>query len=388
PCGFLSTRPDGTIIKINGTLLHWLDHTRAELVGRRRFTDLLTVGGKLYHETHFAPLLRMQGEIGGIALELRRADGGRLPVLVTSVLRHGKDGRPAVVRTTVFDAHDRRSYERELLRARRQADEERDRLQKLVTTLQRSLLPPALPQVPGVEAAAHYRIASPDRVGGDFYDLFPLRGDRWGFFLGDVSGKGPEAATVTSLIRYTLRAAAETAPDLTGVLRTLNTAVLHQDHPGGQPRFCTVVYGELAPDGDGVALTLAGGGHPPALLLHADSTATYRFTPGGMLVGVAEDAEFATARARLAPGDTLLLYTDGLTEARTDDFGGRYGEEALHAFAAALAPARPAAVVAAVSDLLTGFGEGLDDDAAVLALGVPPRVPAVSASGSPTPAPS
>ena len=117
PCGYLSTLPDGQIAKVNATLLGWLGYTREELVGRRRFSDLLTAGGRIYHETHFAPLLAMQGEIGGVALELKAADGTRLPVLVTSVVRTGATGEPLMIRTTVFDARDRRAYERELLRA-------------------------------------------------------------------------------------------------------------------------------------------------------------------------------------------------------------------------------------------------------------------------------
>jgi len=119
PCGYLSTLLDGTIAKINATLLGWLGLQRDEVVGVRRFADLLTMGGRLYHETHFAPLLRMQGEINGVALELATADGGRLPVLVTSTLKTGGDGHPLLVRTAVFDARERRAYERELLAARR-----------------------------------------------------------------------------------------------------------------------------------------------------------------------------------------------------------------------------------------------------------------------------
>ena len=98
PCGYLSTLLDGHIAKVNGTLLNWLGYTRAQLVGRKRFADLLTVGGKLYHETHFAPLLTMQGRISGIALELKAADGSRLPVLVTSVLKTSGDGQPLMIR--------------------------------------------------------------------------------------------------------------------------------------------------------------------------------------------------------------------------------------------------------------------------------------------------
>ncbi|MGK5641715.1 PP2C family protein-serine/threonine phosphatase [Streptomyces sp. URMC 126] len=395
PCGYLSTLMDGTIAKINATLLDWLGLERAAVVGRRRFTDLLTVGGKLYHETHFAPLLRMQGELRGIALEMKTADGGRLPVLVSSVIKFGGTGEPLLIRTTVFDARDRRAYEEELLHrrqeaeraraeaerahaeaeeARRQAEADRVRLADALAVLQRSLLPDSLPAVPGLETAVYYHTASADRLGGDFYDLFPLDGKRWAFFLGDVCGKGPQAASLTSLTRYTLRAAALHDPDPAAALTTLN-AVLHDRYAGGgDPRYCTVIFGVVEPgaDGEGAAVHLASGGHPPALVLRADGRADYLPTPGGLLVGILPTAPVGTARLTLGPGETLLLYTDGLTEARTgpnrDDL---YGEDALRAFAADRAPASPQETIAALTGLLESFGDGLDDDTALLALGVP-----------------
>lgn len=363
PCGYLSTLPDGRITRINARLLGWLGYRREDVVGRLRFADLLTVGGKLYHETHFAPLLRMQGELGGVALELVAADGSRLPVLATSAVKAGPDGEPRQIRTTLFEARDRRAYERELLRARRDADRERDRVQQLVTTLQRSLLPPNLTAPPGLEVAAYYHPASADQIGGDFYDLFPLAAGRWGFFLGDVCGKGAEAASVTSLTRYTLRAAAvhDSAPE--AVLKTLDT-VLQQEY--GQ--FCTVLYGVLVPGENGCDITLASGGHPP-LVLRADGSLEPLHTPGGQLVGILPNTVFATTSAHLGPGDALLLYTDGLFEARTTG-RERYGEEALHAFTKALAPTTAPALVDAITGLLRSFGAGLDDDVAVLAMSV------------------
>ncbi|OKI41872.1 histidine kinase [Streptomyces sp. CB03578] len=380
PCGYLSTLMDGTIAKINKTLLDWLGLEREAVVGRMRFTDLLTVGGKLYHETHFAPLLRMQGELGGVALEIRKADGVRMPVLVSSVVKHGATGEPLLIRTTFFDARDRRAYEEELLRARkaaeeahRQAEADRARLQDALAALQSSLLPDTLPPIPGMETAAHYRTASPDRLGGDFYDVFPIDATRFAFFLGDVCGKGPQAAAVTSLTRYTLRAAALHDPDPVSALSTLNRAV-HERYSGGDPRYCTAIFGTLEPDpGTGqVTVRLASGGHPPALVLRADGTADFLPTPGGLLIGILPNAPFAPATTTLGPGDTLLLYTDGLTEARTGE--GRsalYGDEALRAFAADHAGRPPGAVMEALTGLLDGFGDGLDDDTALLALGVP-----------------
>lgn len=373
PCGYLSTLLDGRIAKVNTTLLDWLGYERGDLVGRMTFSDLLTVGGRLYHETHFAPLLRMQGEISGIALELKAADGSRLPVMVTSTVKAGTDGQPLLIRTTVFDARDRRAYEVELLRARQEADLERDRLKVLNTTLQKTLLPPALANVPGLDVAAHYHVASVDEVGGDFYDLFPLAAGTWGMFLGDVCGKGASAAAITSVARYTLRAAAVYNPDPAAVLTNLNT-VLNHEYNGTDPRFSTVIFGLLTPDPQrgGFRITLASGGHPPALLLRDDGTADYLHTPGGQLIGVLPDVHIAATTVHLAPGDTLLLYTDGLTEARTSTGGeDRYGDDALLGFGLNLAPTTASKTISAIRDLLDGFGTGVDDDTAVLAIHVP-----------------
>ncbi|WP_405577187.1 PP2C family protein-serine/threonine phosphatase [Streptomyces sp. NBC_01190] len=383
PCGYLSTLMDGRIAKVNTTLLDWLGFARTELVGRKRFSDLLTVGGRLYHETHFAPLLAMRGQVSGIALELKGADGARLPVLVTSQVKTGSDGQPLLIRTTVFDARDRRAYENELLRARKEAERahaeaeaarqvaemERVRLRQVVAVLQSSLLPPSLPQVPGVQAAAYYHPASVDDLGGDFYDLFALGADRWAFFLGDVCGKGPEAAAVTSLIRFTLHAALLHAPDPVAALTLLNT-MLHERYTGDDPRYCTVIAGTLTPrDGD-FDITVAAGGHPPAMLLRANGTAEQVRTPGGMLVGIMPTPRFTTAATTLAAGDTLLLYTDGLTEARTRQ-GPRYSEDDLHIFTQTLAPAGAGQTITALTALLESFGDGLEDDTALLALGIP-----------------
>jgi hypothetical protein len=144
------------------------------VLGHRRFTDLLTVGGRIHYETHMAPLLSMQGSISGFALDLRAGDGRRLPVLVAATAVRGPGGALRRIRVVVFEARDRRTYESELLRARRDADRERDRIQRLATVLQQTLLPPRLPEVPGLDAAAYYHPASLDDVGGDFYDLFRL----------------------------------------------------------------------------------------------------------------------------------------------------------------------------------------------------------------------
>ncbi|MEU0782987.1 SpoIIE family protein phosphatase [Streptomyces sp. NPDC006173] len=381
PCGYVSTLMDGTVAKINTTLLDWLGLSRPQVVGRMRFADFLTVGGRLYHETHFAPMLQMKGEVSGIALDIKAAANRRMPVLVTSKVKTSDDGEPLLIRTTVFDARERRAYETELLRGRRAAEEahrqaeaDRKRLQEALAVLQQSLLPAALPEVPGLEAASQYHTASPDLLGGDFYDLFALGDGRWAFFLGDVCGKGPQAAAITSLARYTLRAAALHDPDPVAVLSTLNT-VLHERYASGEPRYCTAIFGVLHPADEKTDVHWASGGHPSALIQHADGTADYLPTPGGMLIGVLPQAPFVTASAQLLPGDTLLLYTDGLIEARTGPRREVYGEDALRDFITDRPAAGPRSLIRALTGLLTDFGEGLDDDTALLALGVPAPQP-------------
>ncbi|WP_433379426.1 SpoIIE family protein phosphatase [Actinoplanes sp. CA-142083] len=381
PCGNLSALPDGTIVKVNATLLSWLGYTRDEIVGRIRFGALLTAGARIYYETHFAPLLTMQGEISGIALDLRAKDGSRFPVLISSLVKAGSDGQPQLVRTIVFDGRDRWAYEQELLRARRAAERESNRLRHLVSDLQRSLLPAVLQTPPGLETAAHYRMASADEVGGDFYDLFPMNDGRWGFFLGDVSGKGVEAAAVTALARYTLRAAAVYDPDPAAVLHNLNR-VLYQEYRH-DARYCTLVFGILTLRPDGFRAVIASGGHPDPLVLRADGTAEYHRTKG-RLVGVFPGSVYTNTIVDLRPGDTLVLYTDGVTEARAragPAADPRYGVDAVARFAADLAPAGAAAAIDAFVDLLDSFGEGLDDDTAVMAIGVPPPAPPAVRTG-------
>ena len=123
PCGYLSTLPDGLIVRVNRTLLAWLGYERDALVGKVSFQRLFTTGAQIYFETHYAPLLQMQGFVNAVALEMACADGRILPVLINSRQTRDADGAPLFTRTTVFDATDRRRYERELLVARRKAEQ-------------------------------------------------------------------------------------------------------------------------------------------------------------------------------------------------------------------------------------------------------------------------
>ena len=228
------------------------------------------------------------------------------------------------------------------------------------------LSPPA-----GVDAAAYYHPASVHEVGGDFYDLFPLSERRWGFFLGDVCGKGPSAAVITSLTRYTLRAAAVYDADPVAVLHNLDT-VLQQRRAATETSFCTAIFGLLTPSGAGFDIELASGGHPPALLLRADGTARYVQTPGGQALGIVPEPTFVATRIHMTAGDTLVLYTDGLTEARTGVDTARFDDDgALLRFGETHAPTTARQITADLEQLLARLADGVQDDAAILAIGVP-----------------
>ncbi len=123
PCGYVSTLPDGTFARVNHTFLSWTGYQREELLAGKRFQDLLTVAGKIYYETHYAPMLQMQGFVNEIAFDLVCRDGHRLPVLINTVQKRDDSGSPLLYRTTIFDARERRQYERELQLARRKAEE-------------------------------------------------------------------------------------------------------------------------------------------------------------------------------------------------------------------------------------------------------------------------
>ena len=136
PCGYLSTLPDGTVVKANATFLAWTGYDRDALIGQRRFQDLLSPGDRIFYQTHAAPLLLMQGMLREIAVQVISASGSRLPMLMNALLKRGEDGQPLIVRTVLFDASERLAYERELMAARRRAEESEARARVLAETLQ------------------------------------------------------------------------------------------------------------------------------------------------------------------------------------------------------------------------------------------------------------
>jgi serine phosphatase RsbU (regulator of sigma subunit) len=195
---------------------------------------------------------------------------------------------------------------------------------RIAHTLQRALLPESLPDIPGAEIEARYCAAGElNEVGGDFYDVLEQGAERWTLMIGDVCGKGPRAAGVTALARHTLRAAAmsgQTAPQMLG---TLHRALRCQP-PGAD--MCTVCLVTMERTSQRARLKVALAGHPPPLLIDPDGRARPIGQPGTLL-GMLDSIEFTETGAELRPGETLLLYTDGVVEAgRPHD---QLGEEGL-----------------------------------------------------------
>jgi serine phosphatase RsbU (regulator of sigma subunit)/anti-sigma regulatory factor (Ser/Thr protein kinase) len=185
--------------------------------------------------------------------------------------------------------------------------------------LQRSLLPPELPDIPGVELAAGYEAAGEgNEVGGDFYDVFEATPGRWRFAIGDVCGKGPEAAAVTGLTRHALRILAREGHDVPTVLERLNALIVDE---GSRARFITLIHGELrsAPaSGEAAIVSLVCAGHPQPLVLRSAGGVEAVAEPQPLL-GVLDGVTFEQNTFRLSPGDVLLCVTDGVTERRCDD---------------------------------------------------------------------
>jgi serine phosphatase RsbU (regulator of sigma subunit) len=190
---------------------------------------------------------------------------------------------------------------------------------EVARTLQRALLPPALPRIDGVEVAARYRAAGAGmEIGGDFYDVFEIGAGRWAVAIGDVCGKGPEAAAVTGLARHTLRTAALEPRDPSDVLAVLNEAIRSDSE---NVAFCTVAYGNLSVAPSGIRLALCLGGHPPPLVRRADGSVVPAGRPGTML-GVIDEPVLENDEIHLAPDESVVLYTDGLIERAGGDVLG------------------------------------------------------------------
>lgn len=182
--------------------------------------------------------------------------------------------------------------------------------------LQKSLLPRTLPTIPGIDLAAIYHpFGDGMEVGGDFYDVWAIGPDRWAVAVGDATGTGPEAAALTALVRNSLRTLTMMESEPGAIVRRLNSVLVAASEPDDE-RFCTAAFGVLDIR-DGVTLTLGGGGHPPLFVRRAGG-AVEIVPVGGALLGAFADPEVGTVRVSLRAGDTAVLLTDGVLEARRE----------------------------------------------------------------------
>jgi PAS domain S-box-containing protein len=235
---------------------------------------------------------------------------------------------------------------------------------QVARTLQRSLLPPDLPDIPGIELAAVYHPArGGGDVGGDFYDAFETGESGLYLAIGDVCGKGAPAAALTGIARHTVRAAAVRERSPEAILRTLNQALLRQMI---ERRFCTVAVGRLETTAAGARLTVCCGGHPPPLLIRRDGTVTEAGTPGTLL-GIYERVQLSDHAVDLEPGDAVAFYTDGVTEERRE--GHMFGEERLAELLRSSAGLSAAGIADRIERAVLEFGPGPPaDDVAVIVL--------------------
>jgi len=229
---------------------------------------------------------------------------------------------------------------------------------EIAETLQRGLLPPPLPHIPGWSIAAMYRPAGAENeVGGDFYDVFRVPGG-WLLAIGDVTGRGARAASITAVARYTLRTATLLSDDPLVALQTLNRVLLAR----GDAALCSVAAVTISAD-PREPVKLAVAGHPPPLLVDGEQVS--EAAPADPVLGAFPDAEWRIARCEIEPGQQLVIVTDGITEARGS--ADRFGEERLRE--ELRSAANPALALQRLEGSLHAFTGGeLDDDVAVLAL--------------------
>jgi serine phosphatase RsbU (regulator of sigma subunit)/anti-sigma regulatory factor (Ser/Thr protein kinase) len=236
--------------------------------------------------------------------------------------------------------------------------------------LQRGLLPPSIPQMPGIEAAASYRpLGDGIEVGGDFYDVWHIDDGTYALAIGDVVGTGPEAAALATRVRFSLRALTLRGSDASSTLEGLNAvlASASSDIDTGEV-FCTVVFVTLRRVESGYEALLASGGHPYPLVRRADGSIE-EVVLGGSLLGVLPHVNVALSRVLLEPGDMLVLFTDGVTEARTPG-GVMLMSAGVQDILRAVDGGAQAAVTALEEAVVSHVGGTLVDDLAVLAVSV------------------
>jgi len=352
----------GLVTEFNPAAEQAFGWSRAEVLGRPMAEHLIPAELRSEHHRGFDTYLRTgEGPVLGRRVELsaQRRDGTQFPIEL-AVTRIPIDGPPAFT-AYIRDITERRQTAQALY-------DSREQFAKLARTLQKSLLPPDLPAVAGMQLAARYHPAVEGlEVGGDFYDAFRTGRSSWAVVIGDVCGKGAEAASLTGLVRYTIRASAMQTTRPTRILANLNRAILRQEGAMNE-RFATVAYASVTRRAGAVLLTVACGGHPPPLVVRPDGQVTAAGTPGTLL-GALPEPEMTEVTVRLEPGDKVVFHTDGLTEAPGP--AGEFGPGRLRALVASCADLDVAATAAKIEEVVLAHQSGVSrDDMAILVLGV------------------
>jgi PAS domain S-box-containing protein len=353
--------------------LKWLRMRRLETGGDGLWSVRRTIRtGKAELITHFPPSELERVAVDEKHLEVLHRINPRSVITVPLVARGRALGGFTVITTGTrqLDGDDLVLMQDLAARAALALDNARlfESRSRVARTLQQALLPPALPDISGMEVAARYRVAeSGTEIGGDFYDLFEVGEGAWAVVVGDVCGKGTEAAALTGLFRHTVRAAAVRERLPSRVLALTNDAILDQIDDS---RFCTAVLARLVASPAGALVTLACGGHPSPLVLRADGRVEL-VPAAGTLLGVIPNLSIPNVDVALRPGDSLVLFTDGVTEARRGTV--QFGEGLLMEVLGEMAGHSADDVIDHLVDSLDEFSDGrTSDDTAVVVLRVKP----------------
>ena len=287
------------------------------------------------------------------------ARGRVLGTISLSILN--SSGRPPLDRDDIGFGMEVATHAAMALDNARLYEQQRD----IAAILQQALLPRSLPEVAGAEVAVRHRPGrAGTEVGGDFYDLFEA-GDRWVAVVGDVCGKGPEAAALTALVRHTLRATARLGPE-EAVLR-VHEAI----QASGENTYCTLACAELRRSGDGMVARVTTAGHPEPRVVRPEGD-ILRLDVTGPLVGVLSDPVFEAQEVHLPAGSTFFMCSDGIPEARRN--GEIFGDGRLERLLAKLGPLDPEEMLRRLEDEVVDFVAGRPrDDLALFALRVDDR---------------
>ena len=352
----------GVVTEFNPAAEQTFGWDRREVVGQPMAELLIPDEFRTAHHQGFARYLETgEAHVLGQRIELRarRRDGSEFPIEL-AVTRVPNDGPPAFT-AFIRDITNRQQAAQALY-------ESREKFAQLARTLQKSLLPPDLPTIKGLQVAARDHPAIEGlEVGGDFYDLFRTGRSTWAVVIGDVCGKGAEAASLTGLVRYTIRAAAMQTTRPARILSMLNEAILRQEGAFNE-RFATVAYASITRRKDATVFNVACGGHPPPLVVRPDGEVT-AVGASGSLLGALPETDLVEIAVRLYPGDKVLFHTDGLVEA--PGAKGEFGAQRLYELLATCGGLDAGATAARIQDVVLAYQGGVSrDDMAILVLAV------------------